>query len=46
VSLPYHKVDWDLVREVRRLQGRVMELERQVAELHRLVSASGDVHGR
>jgi hypothetical protein len=38
MSLPYHKVDWDLVHEVRRLQGRVQELDKQVAELHRLVS--------
>ena len=39
MSLPYHKVDWDLVREVRRLQGRVQELEKQHRELQRLVSA-------
>ena len=29
MSLPYHKVDWELVAEVRRLQGRVAELEKQ-----------------
>lgn len=39
MSLPYHKIDWDLVYEVRRLQGRVTELEKQVQELHRLTSA-------
>lgn len=38
MSLPYHKVDWDLVREVRQIQGQMRELERQVKELHRLVS--------
>lgn len=42
MSLPYHKIDWDLVREVRTLQGKVEELTKQVAELHRLVSAQGD----
>ncbi|MGV0805794.1 hypothetical protein [Mycolicibacterium setense] len=42
MSLPYHKVDWDLVRELRQMQGRVAELENQVKELHRLVSAQGD----
>lgn len=40
MSLPYHKVDWDLVAEVRRTQGRVGELEKQVRELQRLVSAT------
>jgi hypothetical protein len=39
VSLPYHKIDWDLVYEVRKMQGRMKELEKQVKELHRLVSA-------
>jgi hypothetical protein len=40
LSLPYHKIDWDLVYEFRRVQGRVRELEKQVAELQRLVSAT------
>lgn len=40
MSLPYHKVDWELVAEVRRTQGRVTELEKQVRELQRLVSKS------
>ena len=40
MSLPYHKVDWELVAEVRRTQGRVGELEKQVRELQRLVSAA------
>lgn len=43
MSLPYHRVDWELVAEVRRLQGRVAELEKQVRELHRLVSAAVEV---
>lgn len=38
MSLPYHKVDWELVAEVRRTQARVSELEKQVTELNRLVS--------
>lgn len=42
MSLPDHKVDWDLVREVRQMQGRMQELEKQVKELQRLVSAQGD----
>lgn len=40
MSLPHHKVDWELVAEVRRLQGRMAELEKQIQELHRLVSAA------
>ena len=40
MSLPYHKIDWDLVAEVRRLQGKVSEMEKQMQELQRLVSAS------
>lgn len=38
MSLPYHKVDWELVAEVRRVQGRLSELEKQMRELQRLVS--------
>ena len=38
MGLPYHKVDWELVAEVRRTKGRVSELEKQVVELQRLVS--------
>ena len=45
MSLPYHKVDWELVYEVRRMQGRVQELEKQVKELHRLVSTQGATGG-
>lgn len=40
MSLPDHKIDWDLVREVRVLQSRTSELATQVKELHRLVSSS------
>ncbi|GAS95486.1 uncharacterized protein RMCC_2452 [Mycolicibacterium canariasense] len=40
MSIPYHKVDWELVAEVRRVQGRIGELEKQVRELQRLVSAA------
>ena len=38
MSIPYHKIDWDLVAEVRRVQGRLAEVEKQMKELHRLVS--------
>jgi len=38
VSIPYHRVDWDLVAEVRQLQGRVSSLEKNVIELTRLSS--------
>jgi chaperonin cofactor prefoldin len=38
VSLPYHKIDWDLVREVRTLQGQMRETQKQLQELQRLVS--------
>jgi hypothetical protein len=38
MSLPYHKVDWDLVREVRVIQARLAEQEKQIRDLNRLVS--------
>lgn len=38
MSLPYHRIDWDLVAEVRKLQAQMRELQEQVKELHRLVS--------
>lgn len=38
MSLPYHKVDWDLVAEVRQIQSRVSDLEKNVIELTRLLS--------
>lgn len=39
MGLPDHRIDWDLVYEVRRLSARVEELEKQMRELQRLVSA-------